>query len=74
MRRTLVRIGHEIVEGNANRDVAIVGIHRRGATLAVRLHRLVARQASTDGDIHYICTDAVEHALASWRKLAADHE
>jgi pyrimidine operon attenuation protein/uracil phosphoribosyltransferase len=42
MRRTLVRIGHEIVEGNANRDVAIVGIHRRGAILAVRLHRLVS--------------------------------
>jgi pyrimidine operon attenuation protein/uracil phosphoribosyltransferase len=42
MRRTLVRIAHEIVEGNAERQVAIVGIHRRGAILAVRLHELVA--------------------------------
>src|SRR3954452_4835051 len=42
MRRTLVRIAHEIVEGNANREVGIVGIHRRGAILAVRLHELVA--------------------------------
>jgi pyrimidine operon attenuation protein/uracil phosphoribosyltransferase len=41
MRRTLVRIAHEIVEKNAARDVALVGIHRRGALLAVRLHRLV---------------------------------
>jgi pyrimidine operon attenuation protein / uracil phosphoribosyltransferase len=54
MRRTLVRIGHEIVEGNANRDVAIVGIHRRGAILAVRLHRLVSDLLDDDlplGDI-----------------------
>src|SRR3954452_5463194 len=43
MRRTLVRIAHEIVEGNAEgHELAIVGIHRRGAVLAQRLHRLVA--------------------------------
>ena len=41
MRRTLVRIAHEIVEKNAGRSVALVGIHRRGALLAGRLHRLV---------------------------------
>jgi pyrimidine operon attenuation protein / uracil phosphoribosyltransferase len=41
MRRTLVRIAHEIVEKNAARDVALVGIHRRGALIATRLHRLV---------------------------------
>jgi pyrimidine operon attenuation protein/uracil phosphoribosyltransferase len=42
MRRTLVRIAHEIVEGNAERhELAIVGIHRRGAVLATRVHRLV---------------------------------
>ena len=42
IRRTLVRIGHEIVERNAEPDrLAIVGIHRRGAVLAQRLHRLV---------------------------------
>src|SRR4051794_20942110 len=41
IRRTLVRIAHEIVEKNAGRPVALVGIHRRGALLANRLHRLV---------------------------------
>src|ERR671916_2682833 len=41
IRRTLVRIAHEIVEKNAEGDVALVGIHRRGAHLATRLHRLV---------------------------------
>jgi len=41
VRRTLVRIAHEIVEKNADRQVALVGIHRRGAILARRLHRLV---------------------------------
>ena len=42
IRRTLVRIAHEIVEKNAGRPVALVGIHRRGAHLAQRLHALVA--------------------------------
>jgi pyrimidine operon attenuation protein/uracil phosphoribosyltransferase len=37
-----VRIAHEIVEKNAGRPVALVGIHRRGAHLARRLHRLVS--------------------------------
>ncbi|UGS36755.1 Bifunctional protein PyrR [Capillimicrobium parvum] len=52
MRRTLVRIAHEIVEKNARphggdaKDpggdaLAIVGIHRRGAHLAARLKRLI---------------------------------
>jgi pyrimidine operon attenuation protein/uracil phosphoribosyltransferase len=42
IRRTLVRIAHEIVEKNAEADrLAIVGIHRRGALLAERVHRLV---------------------------------
>ncbi len=41
VRRTLVRIAHEIVEKNAGQEVALVGINRRGAHLAGRLHRLV---------------------------------
>src|SRR5918992_30554 len=41
VRRTLVRIAHEIVEKNAGQAVALVGIPRRGAPLATRLHRLV---------------------------------
>jgi pyrimidine operon attenuation protein/uracil phosphoribosyltransferase len=36
-----VRIAHEIVEKNSGRAVALVGIHRRGAHLAKRPHRLV---------------------------------
>jgi pyrimidine operon attenuation protein/uracil phosphoribosyltransferase len=41
IRRTLVRIAHEIVEKSAGRPVALVGIHRRGAHLAQRLQTLV---------------------------------
>jgi pyrimidine operon attenuation protein / uracil phosphoribosyltransferase len=41
IRRTLVRIAHEIVEKNADRPIALVGIHRRGAVLAKRLHSQV---------------------------------
>jgi pyrimidine operon attenuation protein/uracil phosphoribosyltransferase len=41
IRRTLVRIAHEVVEKNSGRPVALVGIHRRGAHLATRLHALV---------------------------------
>ena len=42
VRRTLVRIAHEIVEKNGGEPIAIVGIHRRGALLAGRLRELVA--------------------------------
>ena len=41
IRRTLVRIAHEIVEKNPDGQIALVGIHRRGAHLARRLHALV---------------------------------
>jgi pyrimidine operon attenuation protein/uracil phosphoribosyltransferase len=42
MRRTLVRIAHEIVERNDDpAQLAIVGIHRRGAILARRIHALL---------------------------------
>jgi len=42
VRRTLVRIAHEIVEKTGGEGVAIVGIHRRGAVLAARVRSLVA--------------------------------
>ena len=42
VRRTLVRIAHEIVERNGGEPIAVVGIHRRGAILAARLRDLVA--------------------------------
>jgi pyrimidine operon attenuation protein/uracil phosphoribosyltransferase len=42
IRRTLVRIAHEIVEKNPDGNIALVGIHRRGAYLAKRLHALTS--------------------------------
>jgi pyrimidine operon attenuation protein / uracil phosphoribosyltransferase len=39
--RAITRIAHEIVERNVDEAPAIVGIHRRGAFLAARLHRLL---------------------------------
>ena len=54
IRRTLVRIAHEIVEKNPDHPVAIVGIHRRGAILAQRIHALTSELLETDvplGDV-----------------------
>jgi pyrimidine operon attenuation protein / uracil phosphoribosyltransferase len=42
IRRTLVRIAHEIVEKNPDGTIALVGIHRRGAVLAQRMHALTS--------------------------------
>jgi pyrimidine operon attenuation protein / uracil phosphoribosyltransferase len=47
MRRTLVRIAHEIVEKNPEGAIALVGIHRRGALLAQRLHALTSELLDT---------------------------
>jgi pyrimidine operon attenuation protein/uracil phosphoribosyltransferase len=47
MRRTLVRIAHEIVEKNPGGEIALVGIHRRGAALAQRLHALASELLAT---------------------------
>jgi len=42
VRRTLVRVAHEIVEKNpGDGSLALVGIHTRGAALGRRLHALV---------------------------------
>jgi pyrimidine operon attenuation protein/uracil phosphoribosyltransferase len=58
MRRTLVRIAHEIVEKNPEEQgrppIALVGIHRRGAIIAQRLHALTSELLSVEvplGDI-----------------------
>jgi pyrimidine operon attenuation protein/uracil phosphoribosyltransferase len=57
MRRTLVRIAHEIVEKNppategqtvAGDNLAIVGIHRRGAFLAARLQQRVSELVGSE--------------------------
>jgi pyrimidine operon attenuation protein / uracil phosphoribosyltransferase len=42
MRRTLLRIAHEIAEKNPDGPIALVGIHRRGAILAQRLQALTS--------------------------------
>jgi len=49
LRRTLVRIAHEIVEKNpGSEDLAVVGIHTRGAVLAERLHALVGELTGSE--------------------------
>jgi pyrimidine operon attenuation protein / uracil phosphoribosyltransferase len=55
LRRTLVRIAHEIIEKNPEgENLAIVGIHTRGAILGRRLHALLGELSATEvplGDI-----------------------
>ena len=55
LRGTLVRIAHEIIEKNPGGDeLALVGIHTRGAMLATRLHALVGELSGSEiplGDI-----------------------
>jgi pyrimidine operon attenuation protein/uracil phosphoribosyltransferase len=49
LRRTLLRIAHEIVEKNpGSQHLAIVGIHTRGAVLARRLHALVGELTGSE--------------------------
>jgi pyrimidine operon attenuation protein/uracil phosphoribosyltransferase len=61
--RTLVRLAHEIVEkSNGSEDLALVGIKRRGVTLAERLGRMIGgiEKRSVDTgvlDIHFYRDD-----------------
>jgi len=49
LRRTLLRIAHEIVEKNPpSNGLALVGIHTRGAVLARRLHTLVGELSGSE--------------------------
>ena len=54
MRRTLVRIAHEIVEKNPGGRIALVGIHRRGAALAQRLHALASELLDTGVPLGFV--------------------
>jgi pyrimidine operon attenuation protein/uracil phosphoribosyltransferase len=54
MRRTLVRIAHEIVEKNPDGNVALVGIQRRGAHLARRLHTLAGELLEPSIPLGYV--------------------
>jgi pyrimidine operon attenuation protein/uracil phosphoribosyltransferase len=53
MRRTLVRIAHEIVEKNPD-GAALLGIHRRGAFLAQRLHTLTGELLDTSVPLGFV--------------------
>ena len=49
LRRTLVRIAHEIAEKNGDASgLGLVGIHTRGAVIARRLHALVGEHLGTE--------------------------
>jgi pyrimidine operon attenuation protein/uracil phosphoribosyltransferase len=54
MRRTLVRIAHEIVEKNPDGTIAVVGIHRRGAILAQRVHALTSELFASPVPLGYV--------------------
>ncbi len=42
MRRTIIRISHELIERNRGvKDLVLVGIRRRGVPLAERMHRAI---------------------------------
>jgi pyrimidine operon attenuation protein/uracil phosphoribosyltransferase len=50
--RTLHRIAHEIIEANPDLDqVALVGIHTRGVSLAHRLRRLIQEFSGVEVDL-----------------------
>jgi pyrimidine operon attenuation protein / uracil phosphoribosyltransferase len=78
MRRTLVRIAHEIVEKNRGESIAIVGIHRRGALVAGRLRELVAELVDQpvplgDIDISFYRDDVALRGPAEQPVVHASH-
>ncbi len=78
IRRTLVRIAHEIVERTPGEDLAIVGVHRRGAVLAARIHTLVEDLVDTtvplgDLDISFYRDDVALRAPDRQPVVHASH-
>ena len=82
LRRTLVRIAHEILEKNPAQEgeaaVAIVGIHTRGAVLGRRLQTLVAELSGSavplgDVDISLYRDDALGRPLSDTPIVHATH-
>src|SRR3954451_13066619 len=52
LRRTLVRIAHEIVEKHAElSEVCLVGIYTRGVAIAQRLRREIAEATGFEPDV-----------------------
>jgi len=83
--RTIVRIAHEIVEGNRDlASVALVGIHTRGVPLAQRLRRLIHELTGTEvelgtlditfhrDDLHVRGSEAPLHAQPVVRSTSLD--
>ena len=70
MRRTLVRIAHEIVEKNPGGEIALVGIHRRGAALAQRLHALASELLDTGVPLGFVDISFYRDDLAIRRPAA----
>src|SRR5216110_2461595 len=79
LRRTLVRVAHEIVEKNPGDDsLAIVGIHTRGASLGRRLHALVGELTGSevpfgDLDISFYRDDVDARGPAAQPVVHASH-
>ncbi len=78
MRRILVRMAHEVVEKNGGDDVAVVGIHRRGAVLGRRLRDEVAELVDAevplgDVDINFYRDDLSIRGTDSQPVVNASH-
>jgi pyrimidine operon attenuation protein/uracil phosphoribosyltransferase len=78
VRRTLVRIAHEIVEKTEGQGVAVVGIHRRGAVLAGRVRYLVAELLGEpvplgDIDISFYRDDVATRSPSAQPVVHASH-
>jgi pyrimidine operon attenuation protein / uracil phosphoribosyltransferase len=79
LRRTLVRIAHEIIEKNPGSErVALVGIHTRGAILGRRLHALVGELTGSqvpfgDLDISFYRDDVNDRAPGAQPVVHSSH-
>jgi pyrimidine operon attenuation protein/uracil phosphoribosyltransferase len=79
LRRALTRIAHEVVEKNPHgEDLAVVGIHTRGAVLASRLHTLICELSDTavplgDLDISFYRDDLERRGSAGTPVVHATH-
>jgi pyrimidine operon attenuation protein / uracil phosphoribosyltransferase len=79
LRRTLRRIAHEIAEKNPDsEDLAVVGIHTRGAVLARRLHVFLGELTGSelpigDIDISFYRDDVGAKSPASQPVVHASH-
>ncbi len=78
LRRTLVRIAHEIVEKNPGAGIAVVGIHTRGAILGRRLHALVGELSGSavplgDLDISFYRDDIADRGPGAQPVVHSSH-